>query len=236
MSEDRRPSGGINQILSTGLLIVIIGVVVVVGYLIVKTLMDISSAATGVPNSFATQAQQLFNPTPTIIADPVTVVKQIQTLSRLETASYTIEKVITAETGEGALGFLFQDKLLLIAQGEVIAGIDLERLGENDVKIVGTSVIITLPASEIFVATLDNDATYVYDRQTGLLGQKVDLETQARQKAEEEIFKAALEDGILRLAQDNGQNVVEKLLLALGFSDVSFITGTPAPDQNTGGN
>jgi hypothetical protein len=236
MSEDRRPSGGINQILSNGLLIVIIGVVVVVGYLIVKTLMDISSAATSVPNSLATQAQQLLNPTPTIIADPVTVVKQIRTLSRLETASYTIEKVITAETGEGALGFLFQDKLLLIAQGEVIAGIDLERLGENDVKVVGTSVIITLPASEIFVATLDNDATYVYDRQTGLLGQKVDLETQARQKAEEEILKAALEDGILKLAQDNGQNVVQKLLLALGFSDVSFIIGTPAPDQNTGGN
>ncbi len=233
MSDEKRPSGGINQMLSTLILVVILAVVALVGYLIIKTVMDISSATVNAPGNIA---QQLLNATPTITADPVTVIKQIRTLSRLETASYTIEKVITAETGEGPLGFLFQDKLLLVAQGQVIAGIDLDRLGDEDVKVVGTSVFITLPASEIFVATLDNDTTYVYDRQTGLLGQKVDLETQARQKAEEEILKAALKDGILNLAQENGQNVVQKLLLALGFSDVTFVTATPSPDQNTGGN
>jgi hypothetical protein len=84
------------------------------------------------------------------------------------------------------------------------------------------------------VATLDNDLTYVYDRQTGVLGQQKDLETLARQKAQDAILVAALDGGILTMAQDNAEEVVRKLLEALGFADVTFIKGTPAPGQNRG--
>jgi hypothetical protein len=97
-------------------------------------------------------------------------------------------------------------------------------------------VFVTMPASEVFVATLDNEKTYVYDRQTAVLGQQRDLETLARQKAEQEVLNAALEGGILTMAQDNADQVVRKLLEALGFADITFIHGTPMPDQNRGGN
>ena len=213
--------------------IVLLGILIV-GYLIVDTLLTVRRQALSIPNAAATQVQQVLNPTPTIIADPVTVIRQVQSLSRLETASYTIEKVITAESGEGPLGFLFRDRLLLVAQGDVIAGVDLSLIGPEDISIVGTSVFITLPASEIFVATLDNDSTYVYDRQTGVLGQQVDLETLARQEAERTILEAALEDGILDLAQRNAEQTVQGLLMALGFEEVIFVRGTPAPGQDRG--
>lgn len=225
---------GLNRVLSLLILVAILLVILVVGYLIIDTILAMREPVVGVPAMFQTQVQQVLNPTPTIVADPVTVIRQVRSLSRLETASFTIEKVITAQSGEGPLGFLFQDKLLLVAQGEVIAGVDLERLGDGDVQVAGSSVFITLPASEIFSATLNNDRTYVYNRQTGLLGQQVDLETLARQEAESAILQAALDEGILNMAQDNAEQVIQKLLEALGFAQVTFIRGTPAPDQNRG--
>ncbi|MBN1312170.1 MAG: DUF4230 domain-containing protein [Anaerolineae bacterium] len=233
MSREDSPSkqgGGIGRLLSSLVLVALLVVIVVVGYLIVDTMLALREPVTGVN----TQIQQILNPTPTIVADPVTVVRQVRSLSRLETASYTIEKVITAESGEGPLGFLFQDKLLLVAQGEVIAGVDLDRISQENVQVVKDSVFITLPASEIFVATLNNDATYVYDRQTGVFGQQVDLETLARREAESAILQAALEDGILNMAQEKAEQVVQNLMEAVGFTEVVFVRGTPAPDQNRG--
>jgi hypothetical protein len=229
MSQTDRPQFG--RTLSTLVLIAILLVVVIVGYLIVDTMLSLRRSTVAVPNAVGTQVQQIINPTPTIIADPATIVLQVQPLARLETVSYTVEKVIAAESGEGPLGFLFADKLLLVAHGQVIAGIDLSRIAEEDVRVVGPSVFITLPAAEVFVATLDNDQTYVYDRQTAVLGQNIELETLARQAAEREILNAALEDGILDMAQGNGEQYVEQLLRALGFTEVVFTTATPAPDQ-----
>ncbi|NDJ35977.1 MAG: DUF4230 domain-containing protein [Chloroflexi bacterium] len=208
--------------------------IMVVAFLIVNRLASTAEGAAELPNAVATDVNELINPTPTIFVDPVTVVLQVQSLSRLETAAYTIEKVITAENGEGALGFLFRDRLLLVAQGEVIAGVDLSRLDEDDIRIADETVYMTLPAAEIFVATLDNDETYIYDRQTAVLGQQIDLETLARQEAEQAILDAAIEDGILSTAQDNAEQSVASLLNALGFTDIVFIEATPAPDQDRG--
>jgi len=233
---DRPPRQGIalNQILSSAILVAILLIILVVGYLIVNTMMAFSAPVVGIPQAIGTQAQQVLHPTPTIIASPVTVIRQIRSLSRLETVSYRIEKVITAESGEGAFAFLSGDKLLLIAQGEVIAGIDLGRMGDNDVQVIDNAVTVTLPSSEIFVATLNNQNTKVYDRQTGLLGPQIDLETLARQKAETAILDAAIQDGILETAQKNGEQVIRKLLEALGFEDITVITAPPTTDQNRG--
>jgi hypothetical protein len=53
---------------------------------------------------------------------------------------------------------------------------------------------------------------------------KVDLETEARQAAEEEILKAALEDGILDMAQANAESYIRHLILTLGFKEVHVST------------
>src|SRR5437868_6321278 len=54
------------------------------------------------------------------------VVKEMRQLSRLETATFTIEKIIDAGTNGSAINkFLFGDRILLIANGQVIAGFDL---------------------------------------------------------------------------------------------------------------
>lgn len=229
---------GFNRILIGIATFVVLGLLMVVGYLIIDTVLQIRSTAgdaANLPNAVATDVASQFNPTPTIYVDPITVVRQVQNVARLETSIYNIEKVITAESGDGPLGFLFSDRLLLVASGQVIAGVDLERFSEDDIQIAGDTAYITLPAPEIFVATLNNDDTYIYDRQTAPFGQQVDLETLARQEAEAAILEAAIEDGILNDAQQNAEVYLESLIEALGIENVVFINGTPAPDQDRGG-
>jgi hypothetical protein len=171
-----------------------------------------------------TQIAQVLNPTPTILPDPVTVIHEIRSLSRLETIQYSVEKVITAEIAQEQLGFLFGDRLLLVAHGKVIAGVDLNKLTDQDFQIKGRVLNVRLPKAEVFVATLENDRSYVYDRDTGLLRREdKNLETQARQAAENEIMKAALEDGILNQAQVNAEKTLESLLNKLGFDQVVFL-------------
>jgi hypothetical protein len=171
-----------------------------------------------------TQVADLLHPTPTIIPDPVTIIKDIRALARLETIQYTIEKVITAEIGQGNFGFLFGDKLLFVAHGFVIAGIDMEKIQPGDMQMVNGVLNVRLPPAEIFVATLDNEKSYVYDRETGLLTQgDQNLESTARSAAEDEIKKAAVEDGILNLAEQNAETFLSKFFGALGFPNPVFI-------------
>lgn len=173
-------------------------------------------------------------PTPTIYPSEVTVIEQVQMLGRLETVSYHIEKVVTAESGQGPLSFLLGDKLLLIARGTVIAGVDLTQVGPGDALITDDgTVYFRLPKATVFLATLDNQRTQVYDRRTGLVGMNPELETAARQQAELLIREAAEEDGVLDKADENARQVMRSLFLALRLEHVIFVdelpTLTPSP-------
>ena len=202
------------------------------GWGIVSAVQGAAGRATGYSGELATRVHEILQVTPTIYPGPATVIHQVRSLGRLETVQYTVEKVITAEVGQGALAPLFGDKLLFVAHGQVIAGVDLERLASGDATMDASTgrVTVVLPPAEVLVATLDNEKSYVYDRETGLLTHgDVDLETQARKVAEDEIRKAALEDGILDLAQANAERVLESLLKSLGFTEVFFAVATPLP-------
>jgi len=219
---------------STFMSILILAVLAAGVYFIVQTVRESAAAAADAATapfkgiqeanaSMQTQVAQLLNPTPTIIPDPVTYINEVRAIARLETIQYSIEKVITAEIGQGTFGFAFGDKLLFVAHGIVIAGIDMGKLMPGDMRMDNGVLYVKLPPTEIFVATLDNQKSYVYDRETGLLTKGVvDLETLARQSAEEEIRKAALEDGILTQGQVNAENYLLKFFTALGYKTVLF--------------
>lgn len=151
------------------------------------------------------------------------VVTEIQKLSRLETAAYTIEKVIDAGTqGNAFQELLFGDKILLIANGQVIAGMDFSQVTENNIQINGSTIIFNAPPPSIFFTRLDNNATRVYDRSTGLLSRgETDLESTARAQAEVVIRQAACDAGILNTAEENARKQLNSLFTALGFTAVT---------------
>ena len=178
---------------------------------------------TDTTNILRTQIAKVLHPTPTILPDPVTIINDVRSLARLETIQYSVEKIITAETGQDVFGPLFGDRLLFVAHGVVIAGIDLNQLEASDLKLRSGVLIVRLPEAEIFIATLDNEKSYVYDHKTGLFTKgEQDLETLARQAAEKEIYNAALEDGILDQAAVNAEAYLSKLFSTLGFENVIF--------------
>jgi hypothetical protein len=153
------------------------------------------------------------------------IVKQIKSLNRLETASFTIEKIIDAGTNSNNAftDFLYGDRILLIAHGEVIAGIDLSAVSEKDIVVEGSSITLTLPQPQILTTTIDNSKTRVYDRKQGLLtkGNK-DLESEARKAAEQSIRQAACEGKILDTATENARKQLTTLLKGLGFTTIGI--------------
>lgn len=174
-------------------------------------------------NAISTQISSLLNPTPTIIPDPITIIREVQSLARLETIQYSVEKVITAELNQGVLEPFFGDRLLFVAHGYVIAGVDLSKLEAADLRMEDQILVVSLPEAEVFVATLNNENSYVYDRTTGLLRKSDrDLETEARLVAQQEILRGAIEDGILTQARINAEVYLERLLNSLGFDYVHF--------------
>ena len=205
------------------LLVATIGAIIFLTVGIRQTIAATFSPIQEANQTISDQVNQLLHPTPTVLPDPVTIIRDVQSMARLETIQYTVEKVITAEINQGVFGSLFGDKLLFVAHGYVIAGVDLSKLSVEDLVLDGDVLRVNLPDAEVFVATLNNDDSYIYDRTTGLFRKSdPDLETDARQAAEEEILKAALEDGILGQAQVNAEAFLERLFNDLGYDYVIF--------------
>jgi hypothetical protein len=150
------------------------------------------------------------------------VVQRIQRLSRLETVVYSIDTVVEGAKSSPVLpDLLAGDRILLVVHGQSIAGIDLSQLKPEDVSINGQSIHITLPASQLFTTTLDNQHTRVYLRSTGVLvPADPNLETDTRAKAEQQIQQTALADGILDTARKNARATITTLLYSLGFHQV----------------
>jgi hypothetical protein len=224
-SNSKNPSRMIAAVI---LILVILAAILFLGYLVQNKITETLDPLRQVNAELGTQVANLLHPTPTIIPDPVTIIHEVQALARLETIRYNVEKVITAETGQGAFAFLIQDRLLLVAHGTVIAGIDMAMITSDSMWLDQGVLNVRLPAAEVFIASLDNEKTYVYDRDTGLLkNPDPNLETIARQAAEEEILKAALEDGILDQATNNAKMYLQWFFDTLGYHQINFVPASP---------
>ena len=155
--------------------------------------------------------------------DSPSVVREIQRLNELVSVKYTIQRVVGLEEQKIPLG---SEKLLLIVQAEVLAGIDLSTLKPGDVKTLpGNAIYITLPPPKIVHIVIDDKQTKVWDRRitwwTPWVPFNPDLERQARVTARNEIEKAALEMGILDQARRNAEVSIRSLLETLGVKAVN---------------
>ena len=160
-----------------------------------------------------------------IVSAPM-VVDRVQRLNRLETVVYSLDTVVEGEETSPVLpDALAGDRLLMIVNGQTVAGVDLSKLKPEDVQITdspaGRTIHLVLPPSQVFATALDETKSKVYARDTGLFV-KADpnLETQVRAKAQAQLQQAALGDGILDAAAKNARATVTSMLQGLGFSSV----------------
>ena len=100
---------------------------------------------------------------------------------------------------------------------------NLAKLQPSEVKVNGGRLSIHLPAAEIFVTRLDNARTRVYSRDTGLFSAPdPNLESEVREEGERQLQQAALQDGILKSADQNARNTISSMLKGFGFSQVEL--------------
>ncbi len=155
--------------------------------------------------------------------DSPAIVRQIQGLSELVSVKYTVQKVVGLEEKKTPLG---SEKLLLIVQAEVLAGVNLAEVTPGSLQILpGDNINLALPPARIFHIVIDDTQTKVWDRQitwwTPWVSPDPDLERQARLSASAAVKQAALDMGILDQARRNAESVIRNLLQTLGAKSVT---------------
>jgi hypothetical protein len=153
------------------------------------------------------------------------VVEGIQDLNQLATVRWRESVIVTRESGGTDLErFLVGEKVLLVAAGDVEAGVDLNSLDRDDVRVSGETVTIRLPEAEILSVSLDEGATGVYDRDFGPLNVRPDddLVEQARDAAVDRLEQTARDEDILEQAERNAEDGIRAFVTSLGFEEVRF--------------
>jgi hypothetical protein len=185
--------------------------------------LSIVSAVRGVVDSVPTPADlaAVFEPEPYEEIGPVVIssIRDLSNLTTLESVQYTI---VDKGTDRGWLDWARGDSIQLFAVAKIGAGIDLSGITVRNVSLDDSGVVeITVPRAQVQYVSVDNEATQILDRETGLFT-KGDprLETDARQVAEEVLVQGALDDGILLEAEANARQVLTDFLLGLGYRDV----------------
>ncbi len=161
-----------------------------------------------------------------------TLVTRVRDLNRLETANMRVVSVSTIrQTYDLIPNALAGDELTLYSAGDVIAGVDLSALRPDDVhREPNGTIVVRLPPPQILVSRLDNRASHVIDRNTGIFRRAdVGMEGRARQYAEQNIRNEAMRRGILPLAQKNAEARVADLLHTLGAATVRFESANAVP-------
>lgn len=209
-----KKGGGLGTTLVLALVIVLVGVGLGVA-------LSTSSFMAGLP----VVGPLLFEERPARTTTGPVVVEGIKDLNQLATVRWRESVIVTRESGGTELErFLVGEKVLLVAAGNVEAGVDLQEMGRDDVRVNGETVTIRLPDPEVFSAGLDEDATRVYDREFGILNLRPDdeLAEEARAAAVEKIEQAARDEEILVQAERNAENGVRAFVTSLGFEEVRF--------------
>lgn len=153
------------------------------------------------------------------------VVEDIQKLDRLDTVRMTQSVVVTKETGGTELRrFLTGEEVLLVAVGNVEAGVDLSNLTEGDVRVEDKTITLRMPEPEISSVSLDEEQTRLYDRDQGVLRLRPDetLVEEARREAQDELVAAARQNDIRATAESNAEDTIRTFLTTLGYEEVRF--------------
>lgn len=198
---------------------------IALGGLLIAAAVSVTTAVLVWRMAKRTVVKEIFTPEEKVV-DISTLITQVRELNRLETASMHVMHVGTIKQSYKLVpNAIAGDELTFLAEGDVIAGLDLALLKKEDVwRSPDGTVNVRLPPAQVLVTRVDNAKSRVLTRKTGVLRrQDVDLETRARQHAENNIRSEALKRGVLKLAADNGEKKLADFLHALGFEKVRFV-------------
>lgn len=195
-------------------ILVTVSVIILVSVFFVKNANSIDPFSINIPSSSSSIS---------VTPDNSTLVTKIQNLNRLETVTMKMKENFIGNKDNDVLWGLLREKLVFVANGEVVAGIDFSKFEASDVNILDNGVVkIAIPMAEIFYSIVDNDSSFVQSRAKGFLVffNDVNMETSIRRCAQNSFKTIALENKIIFEAQTNGINNIQDLAHKLGFNEV----------------
>ena len=167
---------------------------------------------------------------PLTIDDTPVIVTKIRSLGELTTACYYDEMVLsrTKENAfsSSALGSLaeglgkdVEDHLVLIAKGTVRAGLDLMDMSEEDVRFVGDTAYIRLPAPQ-YLDVIVNPSDFEVFAETGKWTHEEI--TGLQETARTRLLMGADHYGLKSRAYAGAMDAVTELLIASGYTYIRF--------------
>lgn len=157
------------------------------------------------------------------------VLAALDDVSEHHAARATYQVIVDAEDDTRFVpSFIKGEREVMTATGSVDAVVDLARLGEDDIRVDGRRVVITLPGATLAEPRLDPEHSRVVARDRGIVDRLgsvfSDSPTSDRDLyllAESKLTTAAAADGeLVTRAQRNTGRMLERLLEPLGFDEV----------------
>ena len=154
-----------------------------------------------------------------------TVVDSVKAISQLATVEMVEYTTIEKGNDRGWLNWAKGDRIFMFAAARIGAGVDLSRMGVDSFQVDEDTgdVTVRLPSPQILFVEVDNNATRVFDRDTGFFTSgDPRLESDARAAAEDVLVQSALDRGILQIAEDNAETALREFLAGLGYERITF--------------
>lgn len=182
-------------------------------------------------NSIVGNFRDIFTKPAVITAQ--TVLERVQGMSNLTVVRYNYSSLITSEREmPGILAALYGERQVMVAVGQINAGIDLSQITAEDVTTDGNTVIVKLPPPVLQECFLNDSASYIVSRDTGIFASSApNLDTDARRFAVHQFRDSAIEAGILDEVQAHAREVVGNLVIAVADADtqVQVVAAAPGP-------
>lgn len=140
-----------------------------------------------------------------------TVIEKVEAMGKMQLVRYQISDAVEYIKPSGSR-FVPDAKAMLIVSGEAIGCVDLGKVKSTNLIKTDSTVTLNLPAPELCVFKVDHKKSRVYDTKfTRLTGQTTIID-EAFKKAEAQIEKTALDNGILDETKKNAQLILKPML------------------------
>lgn len=162
----------------------------------------------------------IFSSKPVTIDDTPIIIKEIRSLGQVITATYYDEVVVDSTIKHPFPQLpVTDDKIVIIARGKVLAGMDLKLLADSSITVAGDTVWMQLPQTKI-IDVIINPGDYETFQETGKWSPEA--VTAVKLMAKGKITANAYTKNIIDKANSKARAVLEDFLHAAGFKVVLF--------------
>lgn len=161
----------------------------------------------------------LFASKPLVIDKTPLVIKEVKSIGELNTATL-YQEIVVDSVAPSPIRFAAKREIALILKGKVTAGIDLQRLADEDVYVKDDSVRVFLPPAvirEVIINPTGVETFYEFGRWTN------EEITQLKLSGKNKLLLYASQSKLLEKADTKARMIIEAFLQAAGFKKINVL-------------